>query len=108
MNAKRDMMSQMDKDETSSIISNTTAASSNMGDLLPRLYTNPADDPVPTELLVEIDDLFASCKNEEMEVLKFEQVTKEVFKLPKFMNSMVFARVDKEKKGKINKLQFLK
>jgi len=56
----------------------------------------------------EINEIFLSTKNEDLTVLQFEQITFKVFGLPKFLNPLVFARVDKDKKGKVYKQEFIK
>jgi len=59
-------------------------------------------------IMKEINEIFLSTKNEDLTVLQFEQITFKVFGLPKFLNPLVFARVDKDKKGKVYKQEFIK
>jgi len=76
-------------------------------EVIPRFYFPGGEKNASIDVIREIDEIFAAHKDE-LTVTQFEPVTTRIFKIPKFLNSMVFARVDKDKKGKVSKAAFLK
>jgi serine/threonine-protein phosphatase 2A regulatory subunit B'' len=77
---------------------------------IPQFYFPPGkslDQIISDDTMKEINEIFAVNKDE-LDAKVCEQLTARIFKIPKFLHTLVFSKIDKDKRLKITKQDFLR